>query len=60
MTNRRTLRAEDLRVESFPTAEAGVAAGTMDARLFSTGLNCPETNYISCPRAFTCTAAAAR
>jgi hypothetical protein len=50
------LHADELRVESFPTATAGAATGTVDAHVFSTGLNCPETNYISCPRAFTCAA----
>jgi hypothetical protein len=48
------LKPEELRVESF---EAGIAEdrkGTVEGRAFTVGLNCPETNYISCARPTSC------
>jgi hypothetical protein len=53
------LQPEQLRVEGFATlAAAGSGKGTVAGNEFTVGLNCPETNYISCPHAYTCTHAA--
>jgi hypothetical protein len=38
-----------LRVESFPTAPCAAGKGTVAAHEFTVGLNCPETNFRSCP-----------
>jgi len=44
-----------LAVESFaPVAPRARAAGTVLAHEFTIGLNCPETNYRTCPN--TCAA----
>lgn len=44
------LNPEELRVESFEAGAADDRKGTVEARAFTVGLNCPETNYISCAR----------
>ena len=44
------LKPEELRVESFAAGAADDRRGTVEARAFTVGLNCPETNYISCAR----------
>jgi hypothetical protein len=50
-----TLDLSALRVESFAAdAPAARAAGTVLAHAFTIGLNCPETNYRTCPH--TCAA----
>lgn len=41
------LDPDKLRVETFVT---GDAAENIQPALFTTGLNCPETNFISCAR----------
>lgn len=48
-----TLDAGELRVESFAVArEAG--SGTVAAHEYTVGLNCPETNYRTCPHTCPC------
>jgi hypothetical protein len=44
----------ELRVESFEAGIADDRKGTVEARAFTVGLNCPETNYISCARPTSC------
>lgn len=52
---KRSLDPATLAVESFtPVAQAAAAAGTVLAHEFTIGLNCPETNYRTCPN--TCAA----
>lgn len=48
------LHVDDLRVDSFPVAAGAAGKGTVAAHEFTVGLNCPETNYRTCPH--TCAA----
>jgi hypothetical protein len=50
------LDAGALRVESFAAAADERASGTVAAHEYTVGLNCPETNYRTCP--YTCPCAA--
>src|SRR3982750_296272 len=45
------LKPDELRVESFEPGGADDHEGTVEARAFTVGLNCPETNSLSCARA---------
>ncbi|MBV9111059.1 MAG: hypothetical protein JO306_16760 [Gemmatimonadetes bacterium] len=52
---KRSLDLATLRVESFAAdAPSAGTAGTVHAHEFTIGLNCPETNYRTCPH--TCAA----
>jgi hypothetical protein len=52
--NKLLLNVGDLRVQSFATAVRVSGNGTVVAHEFTLGLNCPETNYRTCPH--TCAA----
>jgi len=47
--NKILLNVGDLRVESFPTAIRAAGNGAVAGHEFTVGLNCPETNYRTCP-----------
>jgi hypothetical protein len=43
------LHPDQLRVTSFATAAGDAGRGTVAAHEYTVGLNCPETNYRTCP-----------
>ncbi|HET7461938.1 MAG TPA: hypothetical protein VFJ82_11850 [Longimicrobium sp.] len=45
---------DELRLESFRTAVRAAGNGTVAGHELTVGLNCPETNYRTCPH--TCAA----